>query len=243
MPYRLTHLLAHQIFGGVKSIMKKVIYLALLSPTLLCAGLRAESLLYLEPARHFLLNPALLDSCTSVGAKCYNSADKVSEYHLSLCKPIHNFGFSFDSDYLYFSNYKKLQTVMGVSYRGDNFLCGNNFTYWQNSEDESEIDYSFSLGINLFTLENYLVCTSAKDNEWAMEFRKSYRFVFRVDEENFLLATDVPISSFSSLQVSAQKSTLGSGLKFFCGGFFVQFATIHHRYVEPDYLLSVGLDL
>ncbi len=183
------------------------------------------------------------DSCISAGAKFYNADDKVSEYHLSINKMVDKYCFSLDSDYLYFTRYKKLKTTAGANCRWSRFLLGNNLSYWQDSEGESEIDDSFSLGMSLFTLEHYLICTSLKENEWAAEFRKGKQVVLRIDDENFLLSTDIFFHKFSSLQISLRKSTIGVGVKFFWHHRFVQFSTVYHRYVDPDYLLSVGMSI
>ena len=224
-------------------MIKKILYINLFIFSVTFSSLWADSRLYLESARHFLLNPAWQDSCISAGTKFYNSDDKVSEHHLTVNKMVGKYCFSWDSDYLYFTRYKRLKNTVGANHHWSKFMLGNDFSYWQDSEDESKMDGSFSLGVSLFALEHYLICTSLKDNQWAAEFRKGKQIVLKIDDKNFLLSTDIPFREFSRLQISLRKSTIAAGLKFFRHRRFVQFSTIYHRYVEPDYLLSVGAEL
>ncbi len=228
-------------------MMKKFIYLVWLLFTLAFSGLRADSGLYLEPGRHFLLNPALQDSCLALGAKFYNGKDELSEYHLAVNKMVGKSCLSWEGDYLYFKAYERLQTTLGANLGWRRLVAGGNLVYCLDDlgdEAESKTDGLVSLGLSYAWMQSYLICSSLRENRWAAEFRQGKRLVVRVDDEGeFLLSSQVPLHQFCSLQVSLRQESIGTGVRLHWQQVFVQFSAIAHRYVESDYLVGIGMDL
>ena len=204
------------------------------------SSLRAINFHYLEPARSFLLNPALQDSAFSLGAKFYNGKSEVMNYNLSLSTKHKNFCYFADCDYLYFTYYKKVGFSEGLSYKQKIFSIGGYLTYRQDSEDNIDKDASVSVGVDVWGMNHYLICSSVSDNEWAVETRKEKFLVLRLEQENFLVATENPLNKFASLTISLRKYELASGIKFTIKKWFLQFTTIWHRHTEADYLVNVG---
>ncbi len=198
--------------------------------------------MYLEPARRFLLNPALQDSSFSCGAKFYNADDKLTSYHLSAGKSVGRFGFAVDYDYFHFAKYKKFKSSLGANFRTGRLRAGASFSHQIDDDKVSKRDAAVAMGVAAFSLEGYAICSSIQENQWAAELRYGRLLSLLIDAENFLVSTDVPLQKFCDLQISMRKNTIGAGLKLRFNGYFVQFASIYHRYVEPDYLLNLGLD-
>ncbi len=204
------------------------------------SSLRARNFHYLEPARSFLLNPALQDSCFSTGAKFYNGESDVMNYNVSLSTKHKKFSYFADGDYLYFKYYKMLNFSGGLSYKHNIYSVGGYLSYQQDSEENIDEDCSISTGINFLGMSHYLICTSISEKQWAVETRKDKFLVFRLEEENFLVATENLLNKFSSLKISLRKNELASGIKFTIKKWFIQFSTIWHRHTQADYLVNVG---